>query len=134
MIFFISDSILEPAAPSTGAASDTPAAATAAEKAVVLGFVPVSLLSVLAVDEVAEVVEEIKGDESVIVVVAVVLAVVAAEIVAVVGAGASVLAVVTVVASSVAADAEADGGAARLSLVTTLEYCCISITAASNNT
>ena len=120
MIFVMSDSALEADAPSTDSFSDTAAAAAAAETVAVFGFVPVSLVAVAVDAAVDEVVEVVDGTE---------LEAVAVVVLAVeedVTAG-------TVGPSSVAA-AAADAGAARFSLVTTLEYCCISITAASNNT
>ena len=125
----MSDFTPETDASSTDSLSDAAVAAAAppADTVVVFGFVPVSLDSVVVVvvvvtdstvDEVGEVVDGTELEEAVA---AVVLSVEDEE-----AAG-------TVDPAPVAA-AAADGGEARFSLVTTLEYCCISITAASNNT
>ena len=115
----MSDSTLETDASSTDSFSDSVAAGAAAETVVVFGLVPVSLVAVLtevAVDEVV-----VDGTDTEEVVASVVLSVecdLAAE---------------TFVPSPAAAAPSVEGPA-RFNLVTTFEYCCISITAASNNT
>jgi len=122
MIFVMSDSTLETDASSTDSFSDTvAAAAAAAETVVVFGLVPVSLVAVLTEVAVDEVVAVVDGTDTEEVVASVVLAVecdVAEE----------------TFDPSAAAAAPSVEGPARFNLVTTLEYCCISITAASNNT
>lgn len=121
MIFVMSDSTLETDASSTDSFSDSVAAGAAAETVVVFGLVPVSLVAVLTEVAVDEVVAVVDGTDTEEVVASVVLSVecdLAAE---------------TFVPSPAAAAPSVEGPA-RFNLVTTFEYCCISITAASNNT
>ena len=114
----------------SGSASDDNAAAAAppAATALVFGFVPVSLADVWTVapfDRLVEVADGLELEDAD----AAAATVVVLEVEAEVAAGGA--AAPSPAAAAVAADG---GGGPRFSLVTTLEYCCISITAASNNT